>query len=175
MARLAAGDELALSVIMNRWQAKVVSYLTRMTGDHAAAVDLAQETFVRLYQNRERYRPAARFSTYLFSISTNLARNHARYKARHPTSPIDHENSFEEPCDSGPTPVEIAVSVERIRIIHTALAALPVPLRSAILMFVDHDMSYAEIAEVEKCSAKAIETRIYRARQILKEQLSTLR
>ena len=85
MQRLAGGEDLALNELMTRWRERVAAFLLRMVGDHATAMDLTQETFVRLYTSRHSYKPVAAFSTYLFHIATNLARSHARWKGRHPT------------------------------------------------------------------------------------------
>jgi RNA polymerase sigma-70 factor, ECF subfamily len=79
MRRLREGEDLALNEIMERWQRRVTSYLLRFTGNETVAIDLAQETFVRVYQSRERYRPQAKFSTWLFAIASNLAREHLRW------------------------------------------------------------------------------------------------
>jgi RNA polymerase sigma factor (sigma-70 family) len=84
MSRLREGDDLALNEIMDRWQRRLTSYLIRLTGSEAVAMDLAQETFVRVYQNRARYRPTGAFSTWLFAMASNLARHHIRWKIRHP-------------------------------------------------------------------------------------------
>ena len=72
MSRLREGDDLALNDIMDRWQSRLTGYLIRLTGSEAVAVDLAQETFVRVYGNRFRYRPSGAFSTWLFAIASNL-------------------------------------------------------------------------------------------------------
>jgi RNA polymerase sigma-70 factor (ECF subfamily) len=85
MASLAAGEDLALNALMARWSERVIAFLFRMTGRRETAVDLAQETFVKLYQARGNYRPQGAFSTYLLAFAVNLARNHARWQARHPT------------------------------------------------------------------------------------------
>ncbi|HEU4678583.1 MAG TPA: sigma-70 family RNA polymerase sigma factor, partial [Terrimicrobiaceae bacterium] len=89
MSRLRDGDDLALNEIMGRWQRRLTSYLVRLTGNEAVALDLAQETFVRVYQNRGRYRPTGAFATWLFTIATNLARHHLRWKLRHPAVSMD--------------------------------------------------------------------------------------
>jgi RNA polymerase sigma-70 factor (ECF subfamily) len=89
MSRSREGDGLALNEIMDRWQRRLTSYLIRLTGSEAVAMDLAQETFVRVYQNRARYRPTGAFSTWLFAIASNLARHHIRWKIRHPSLSID--------------------------------------------------------------------------------------
>ena len=180
MSRLAAGDDLALNTLMTRWSGRVVGLIYRMTGQRETAVDLAQETFVKLYQARMRYRPQGAFSTYLFAIAVNLARNHARWQARHPTVSLDATGPdgteiLPEPADPRQSPAETALSQEKFRAVNQAILALPLELREALTLFIHEGMSYAEIAELSRCSPKAVETRIYRARQILKDQLKDLR
>jgi len=179
MSRLAAGDDLALNVIMDRWGNRVASFLHKMTGNRDTAIDLAQETFVKLYQARARYRPSGSFSTYLFAIASNLARNHARWKGRHPTLSSDAEPEegvavLCEAADPNLTPEEAAQAAERVRAVHEAFLHLPADLREAMTLFVYEGMGYAEIAAVSRCSPKAVETRIYRARQLLKGQLKEM-
>lgn len=172
MQRLAAGDDLALNDLMQRWKDKVAAFLLRMTGSSTTAVDLAQETFVKLYQSRARYRPTAAFPTYLFSIAANLARNHARWKQRHPTVSIDDvEGHVPESAEARPGPDEQLEHNEQMQRVEKALAALPADLREAMLLFTYEDMGYAEIAAAAGCTSKAVETRIYRARQILRAAL----
>lgn len=177
MSRLASGEDLALNVLMDRWSQRLSSFLYRMTGQKEVAMDLTQESFVRLYKARKRYRPKGEFSTYLFAIAANLARNHARWKSRHPTVSLDATSEdglplVHEVSDPGRSPDEHADSMERYRQVRDALVALPQDLREAITLFVYEGMSYAEIAQLGDCSAKAVETRIYRARQLLKGILS---
>ncbi len=172
MLRLAAGDDLALNSLMDRWKDKVAAFLLRMTGNAATATDLTHETFVKLYQSRARYSPSAPFPTYLFHIAANLARNHARWKQRHPTVSIDSEDDHvPESVETQPGPDEQMERSEQLQRVEAALAALPDDLREAMLLFIYQDMSYAEIAAAAGCSAKAVETRIYRARQILRASL----
>jgi len=176
MVRLANGDDFALNALMDRWSQRLAAFLYKMTGDRDGALDLAQETFVKLYQARGRYRPGGNFSTYLFTIASNLARNHTRWKCRHPTVSIDATDEdcrtiFPETVDPDENPEEAAETGEKFRAIHDAFVSLPPDLREAMTLFVYEGMGYAEIANVSECSVKAVETRIYRARQILKEQL----
>ena len=89
MERLQAGDDLALNEIMGRWKQPLASYLLRQLGGHEDALDLTMETFVRVYESRHRYAPSARFARWLFTIATNLARNHVRWKERHPEVPFE--------------------------------------------------------------------------------------
>lgn len=175
MKRLAEGDDPALNDLMQRWRVRLASFLYKMTGNAESAADLTQETFVKLYQARMRYRPEGKFSTYLFAIGVNLARNHARWKSRHPTVSLDEVREdgshLLEAQDPGLTPEDAAALAEQIRAVHGAFLALPSGLREAMTLFIYEGMSYTEIASAVGCSAKAAETRIYRARQILKEVL----
>lgn len=176
MVRLAGGEDPALGELMARWGPRVTAFLQRMTGRRDVATDLAQETFVKLYQARGRYRPSGGFSTYLFAIAANLARNHARWSARHPTVSFDAKpdeggSAVPDLADTRQTPAESARSAERMRAVQAAFRRLSPDLREAMSLFVYEGMGYAEIAAVTQCSPKAVETRIYRARQILKELL----
>jgi RNA polymerase sigma-70 factor (ECF subfamily) len=169
MKRLADGDDLALNGIMHRWKDKVAAFLYRMTGSAEAAADLAQETFVRLYQSRARYQHTAAFPTYLFRIASNLGRNHARWRTRHPTVSIEQLPGHDASPDEAAQQQETALRIEK------AIASLPVDLREALHLFTYQEMSQHEIAQALGCTIKAVETRIYRARQMLKELLADLR
>lgn len=180
MSRLAAGDDLALNTLMDRWAPRLTSFLTKMTGSRDVAIDLSQETFVRLYGARSRYRPGGVFSTYLFSIAANLARNHSRWMKRHPTVSLDADQDeastwMPETTDPQAAPDERAKSSEKYREVCDALLTLPHDLREAMSLFAYEGLGYSEIATISRCSPKAVETRIYRARQILKERLKHLR
>lgn len=180
MSRLAAGDDLALNVLMDRWSTRVSSFLFRMTGQRDIALDLAQETFVKLYQARGRYKPQGGFSTWLFAIAANLARNHARWKRRHPTVSMEETSNggldcHEETAHDGRTPGELAQARETAAAVNRAVLELPHELREALTLFVHEGLGYSEIANLAGCSEKAVETRIYRARQILKDKLKELR
>lgn len=173
MHRLTTDEDLALNEIMLRWKERVCAFLLRMVGDHATATDLAQETFVRLYTSRKSYKPTAAFSTYLFHIAANLARSHARWKGRHPTVPMEDESGVlaHDPVDPHPSPDAAAEFVEKARLVNQAIARLPAELREALLLFAVEQMSHAEIAKTLRCSPKAVEVRVYRARQMLREML----
>ena len=178
MARLQAGDDLALNELMGRWKQPLAGYLLRQLGGHEDALDLTMETFVRIYESRQRYVPAARFARWLFTIATNLARNHVRWKQRHPEVTLEAEEGEESPmdnmADAAPNAGKQMETRERARAVRNAIADLPPDLRTAILLFEYEGLSHAEIATVEGCSAKAIETRLYRARQALEQTLAHL-
>ena len=178
MRRLREGEDLALNEIMERWQRRVTSYLLRFTGNETVAIDLAQETFVRVYQSRERYRPKAKFSTWLFAIASNLAREHLRWLRRHPTASLNEadENNSGRPLSQriaadGLNPSEAADNAEQNRAVREAVMSLPNDLREAVVLFEYEEMSHEQISAIVDCSRKAVETRLYRARGILRERL----
>jgi len=167
MRALQAGEDRALDRLMMRWQVPLRSFLYRHTQNEADALDLAQESFVRVYQNRARFRPDARFSTWLFAIAFNLARDRARRQTRRPTQPLE---TAPEPSDAR-QPFNSVDEQERAAAVQTAIAALPDDLRTAVILFEYEEKSQAEIAGIVGASAKAVETRLYRARQLLKKSL----
>ena len=171
MAQLAGGDDLALNPLVRRWRERLAGFLYQMTADRGTALDLTQETFVRLYRSRGRYQPTAAFSSYLFTIAANLARDHARWRSRHPSVPLE-ERTAAALHDKTAAPDRAAMNREEVAAMDAAIATLPSTLREALLLFVYEDLGYSEIAAIVGCSPKAVETRIYRARQQLKSVLS---
>lgn len=171
MRRLAGGEDLALSGIMERWKSRLTAYLYRFTGNESTALDLAEETFVRLYQSRAKFRDHAShaaFSTWLFGIAANLARNHLRWQKRHPTLAMEEAASVASAGD----PSLSAESREREQAVRTAIATLPPDLREALIMSEYERLPQAEIAAIAGCSAKAVERRLSHAREILRKKLS---
>lgn len=178
MLRLKNGEDLALNEIMLRWQQPLINFIYRSIGNEQEAIDIAQQTFVRLYESRHRYQPSAKLSTYLFSIALNLCRNHRRWLSRHPTISIQDKNNDNEEngkdreiSDQRSIPSHNAINDEISDKVKEAVLSLPNDLKEAILLFEYEDLSYDEIGKIVKCSPKAVETRLYRARKILKEKL----
>jgi RNA polymerase sigma factor (sigma-70 family) len=175
MGALAAGEDAALNPLMDRWQGPLRRFLYRHTQNEHDALDLAQETFVRIYQHRARFRTGARFSTWMFQIALNLARSRGRWLKRHPTDPL--ESGSETPnakvqLSTEASPADRAVAAERVTAVRSAIAALPRELREAVLLFEYEDKSHAEIAAIVRATPKAVETRLYRARQQLRKALT---
>ncbi len=178
MARLAAGHDAALNDLMERHATPVFHFICRMIGDEEEAADLAQETFVRVYRHRTNYRPEHKFTSWLYTIATNLARNHAAWRARRPNVSLDADRTdgggtLGDTLPSGlPTPGEDTEIEERACAVRAAVAELPDDMRATLLLFEFEDKSMAETAEVLGVSVKAVESRLFRARQQLREKLS---
>ena len=177
MNSLRNGDDLALNALIKRWQKPLSTFVLRYTKNHFDASELAQETFIRIYQQRKKYRMKGKFSTWMFTIAANLCRNHARWKSRHPSvAGLDDEETFSsmEAIDPKERPDAAAIRDDEAEHIREAVQELPHDLRTAILLFEYEALSHAEIAQVLACSPKAVETRLYRARQILRKKLEGL-
>ena len=176
MARLGAGHDSALNPLIERWEIPLRRFLFRYLQNEAEATDLAQEVFVKVYQNRHRFAAGVQFSPWLFTIAANLARNQARWRRRHPTESFgeDGPSSWENETAlrDDLTPADRADAGERSRAVRDAIAELPPDLRTAVLLFEYERMPQAEIGKVLACSPKAVETRLYRARQALRKSLA---
>jgi RNA polymerase sigma-70 factor (ECF subfamily) len=177
MARLAAGQDAALDELMARHAERLFHYLLRLLQNETEAADVAEEAFVRVYLHRARFKRGKKFSTWLYTIATHLARDLQRQRARHPHVSLDSQpegtmHNFKENLpETTPGPGEHLEAHERAEAVRSAVAALPEELRIPLILSVYEDQSHAEIAEVLECSAKAIEMRLYRARQQLRERL----
>src|SRR6201987_2989208 len=93
MVRLREGDDLALNELMERWQKPLHSFILRYIGNHRDSIELAAETFVRVYQHRSRLNFKSKFSTWLLTIPTNLCRQQSRGRKRPPTSSLEYAAS----------------------------------------------------------------------------------
>lgn len=172
MIALAGGNDPALNVLMRRWNVRLTGYLERLCGSHATASDLAQETFVRVYKHRHRFRPAHKFSTWLFAIATNLARNHARWQKRHPVTLMEPEQVSGLPLESDlPCPSGSLEQQERAAAVRDAILKLPPEQKETLILSTYEGMSHAEIADIMDTTEKVVEMRLYRARKQLKELL----
>lgn len=175
MSRLCAGEDRALDALMDRWQAPLRGFLYRYLHNEADACDVAQETFVRVYRHRAKFRPGAKFSTWMFSIALNLSRDHARYGRARPAFALDTDAltaASDRSADSGSVaPDTDLLRLEMARAVRAAVEALPDQLRSAILLCEYENLTHLEAAAATGCSAKAVETRLYRARQLLRDAL----
>jgi RNA polymerase sigma-70 factor, ECF subfamily len=180
MHALRDGDDLALNRIMGRHRDKIFHYLIRLLQDQEEALDLAQETFVRVYLNRERFNPKNRFSSWMYAIATNLARDRMRWLARHRNVSLEAPMASTEATladrlkEPRLDPNESLERDEQVNQVKQALAEIPEELRTPLVLVEYEDMSQAQIAAVLNCTPKAVENRLYRARKLLREKLSCL-
>lgn len=180
MSRLTNGHDSALNDLMERHANKLFHYLLRSLQNEEDASDLAQETFAKVYQNRTKFDERQKFTTWLYAIASNLVRDRYRWRSRHPQVSLDAENEEigtilkDDLQTAEATPDEKLASDERAAAVREAIGALPEELRQPLILAVYQGMSQADIATILQCSVKAVETRIYRARQQLRTPLSQL-
>lgn len=176
MERLQQGDDLALNDLMARWKEPLVTYCLRYTGNITDAKEIAQESFVKVYQSRHRYEPrASAFSTWLFQIATNLCRMRNRWKKRHPelleadafsTAPQDSDRQSETSPPSEETDRRsLATDLD------AAIRLLQHDLRTTFILSQLEGRSHREIAVIENCTEKAVERRLARAKEKLRSLL----
>ncbi len=178
MLRLAEGDETAMDELMERHGERLFGFLLRSLQNEAEANDIAQETFVKVYQHRLSFDLKSKFATWLYSIASNLVRDRYRWRVRHPQVTLDVANSPTGQSlsdflpDNRPLPNEELEFLERSQAVKRAVAALPRELREPLIMSEYEDFSHAQIGEILGCTAKSVEMRIYRARGLLRTRLA---
>lgn len=178
MLRVKAGDETAFAYLVQKYRRPMVSFMYRMSHNAAAAEDLAQEVFLRVYRSRENYEASAKFTTWLYRIATNLAVNHAR-DTRHerPENMVSLDEPDEETGltvdvpDGSATAEEVIMKRERMAAIRQRVQALPERQRTAVIMHKYQQMDYRQIAEVLKLSESATKSLLFRAYETLRGQL----
>ncbi|HLP01970.1 MAG TPA: sigma-70 family RNA polymerase sigma factor [Opitutaceae bacterium] len=182
MLRLREGDEAALGRLMERWETPLKSFLYRLLLDAGEAAEVAQEAFVKLFFQRARFRPEARFAPWLLTIAANLARNRRRWWRRHPTVSLDAPAADGESplpaweaIDSAAGPADRVLAAERAAEVRRAIAELSHELREIVVLAEFEERPHAEIAQILGCTAKAVEMRLYRAREKLRGKLGASR
>ena len=172
------GDEAAFGEIMNRYRNPLTNYLYRFLNDYEEAVDLAQETFVRVYFAIDRYHTQFAFSTYIYRIATNLAISEIRRRKRRRLLSLtglfqsEDDSSVEfQPPDTRQLADDELVEEERDKTIARAIAALPEKYRVPVILRDIEGKSYDEVAEIMELGLGTTKSRISRGRGLLKEKL----
>jgi len=179
MLRVKAGDQSAFEYLVQKYRRPLVNFMYRMARNSAAAEDLAQEVFLRVYRSRESYEASAKFTTWLYRIATNLAVNHAR-DTRHERPEVsvsldetndDSSTTTLQLPDGSLTAEQAMVQQERLQAIRSKVEALPEQQRLAVIMHKYQQMDYKQIAEVLKKSESATKSLLFRAYETLRDQL----
>ena len=184
MLDVKSGDDSSFELLLRKYRTPVVNFLNRMVRDAAAAEDLAQEVFLRVYRARGEYLPSAKFTTWMFRIATNLALNALRDgRYRHQEISIDHsfgaadgenETPALEVADRQPSIELELIRRDRAEHIRRAVEALPEKQRAAVLLHKYQEMDYDEIARVLGCSESALKSLLFRAYETLRVELAPL-
>lgn len=170
IARAQQGDVAAFSELVARYQDRIYRFLVRLTRSQDDALELTQETFLSAYQALARWRPDARFTTWLFRIARNEAFDWLRRKKLVEFVALGDEQDLDV-ADPAPTPDRALETVQRLRELDRALARLPTEHREILLLREIEEMSYDEIAEVLDIGLGTVKSRIARARAGLLEKM----
>jgi RNA polymerase sigma-70 factor (ECF subfamily) len=176
MLRVKEGDGASFGVLLDKHRSSVVHFLFRMVQNHAAAEELAQEVFLRVYRNRGTYEPTAKFTTWLFRIATHLALNSIR-DGRHERSQerLDDDSNdmpIRQVKDLRPLVEQSMVYQAKLDEVRRAISALPDKQRAAVLMHKYQEMEYSQIARVLSCSESAVKSLLFRAYESLRARLA---
>lgn len=178
--RVQQGDNKAFDLLVLKYQHKIVSLITRYVHDHAEALDVAQEAFIKAYRAIGRFRGDSAFYTWMYRIAINTAKNHlVSMSRRPPASDLDAQDAEQYVLgdsrlkDTGSPEHELARG-ELQTAIDKAIAGLPDDLRTAITLREMEGMSYEEIAITMDCPIGTVRSRIFRAREAIDQQLRPL-
>lgn len=182
MLGLKDGDKSAFERLMDKYRKPLLNFACRYTGSRSDSEDIVQEVFLRIYRHSGNYRPAAKFSTWAYRITSNLCLDYLRKKrSRKNAGPEFSIDASFENDDGENVPVQIkepSDSIEKFvekkqrdELIYSSLGCLPENQRSALILRVYDQKSYSEIAEIMNCSVSSVESLIWRARQALKNKL----
>lgn len=178
MLRVKAGDDSAFAELVSQFQDRVIGLLYHLLGNADEAEDLAQEVFLRVYRSRERYEPTAKFSTWLFTIVNNIARNAIRdRRRRRERETLDVNRSDVRPLEnmavapSGAMPSRIFARGELTEVVRSAVSALSEDQRIALMLNKFEHMNYRQVAEVLGRSETAVKSLLARARAVLRDIL----
>lgn len=174
------GDQDAFAVLVGRYRNQITSYIYRMTNDYDGAVDLAQETFVRVYRAADRYQRSYAFSTYIYRIATNLAISELRKRKRRKLVSLTGFFQSSEgaeprefnPPDERPLQDSELVDTERRNAVQKAIGTLPEKYRAPLILRDVDGRSYDEIAKILETSEGTVKSRISRARGFLREKMT---
>jgi RNA polymerase sigma-70 factor (ECF subfamily) len=172
------GEDSALDQLIARWQRPLFAFAWRYVQNQTDARDLVAETFVRLHQQRARLRPDTKLAAWLFTTLSNLCHNHYRWRRRHPSVSLDAPTddsetvAHEAVASDAPPPNAILEHDEAFAAVRAAIDRLPHELKLTVLLHHYERLSYREIGVITGCSERGVETRLYRARQRLREELA---
>jgi len=180
MGRVAEGDERAFTELVRRFQARVINLVSRVLNDREASDDLAQEVFVRIYVHRRNYRRGSKFSTWLFTIAANLAKNEIRRRVRRRNwfsldalqeMVSDSAIQLADPQEGQ----DVALQRQQLKqVVAKAIAAVPEKYRIALVLRDLEGFAYEEIGQMLHIPGGTVRSRINRARSMLKRKLLPL-
>jgi RNA polymerase sigma-70 factor (ECF subfamily) len=180
MLRVREDEPEAFAELVQRYRTRIYGHFFRLLGDRQEAEDLTQDVFLRLYRSRKRYQPRAKFTTWLFHITQNVGRNALRSRRRHPWVHLEglageQEGKLLESLlsDHGESPSVPLERAELAGVVRAAVEELGGRQRTAVELHQFRDWTYNEVAAEMDMSPEAAKSLLYRARNQLRESLTT--
>lgn len=179
IASFQEGRVEAFNILVGRYKHPLINFVYRYVGDYAEADDVVQETFIRVYQKKHSYQPIAKFSTWIYTIATNLAKTQLRRRHRRALVSLSSrrnergDRDFELPDRSRPVDAE-ANRVFQREFLEKALAALPEKYREVVILFDIQELSYEEICSITGLNMGTLKSRLNRGRTQLQKFLSSM-
>lgn len=177
---LAKGDVAAFDEIVERYKKPIVNYLTRMLNDYEKALDLSQETFLRVYLNCKRYQFISTFSSWIYKIATNLALNEIRRRKKVRFLPLVFTNSQDDGQENKirdvedvdqPGPHDLMEQEQTQLVLSREIEKLPLRYRTPLVLRDVQELSYVEIAQITDLPIGTVKSRINRARRMLRKKV----
>ena len=173
VATAVRGVEGSFEELVRRYQRPISAYVYRMVGNYESALDLTQEIFIKVYSSLDRYRAEFKFSTWIYKIAHNAAVDHLRRTATREQSLVvgADGDQFDLPIESNRlSPEQESEQRERRVEIETVVRALPANYRELIILRHSQDLSYEEIVEVTGLPLGTVKNRLFRAREMMRQQ-----
>jgi RNA polymerase sigma-70 factor (ECF subfamily) len=173
------GNEYAFEVLVGRYQNRLVNYLNRLIQDFDMSVDLAQEAFIRVYRNADRYEGQYQFSTWLYRIATNLAIDEMRRRERkgrvffhNVMNWIQRDDGAYVLPDLRHSPEKTFDQSEKLTRLQGAIDSLPEKYRLAFVLKEAQEFSYEDTSRILGVSLGTVKSRVHRAKMLLREKLT---
>jgi RNA polymerase sigma-70 factor (ECF subfamily) len=165
------GNKRAFNELVDRYQSRLLNFVYRTTGDRERAEDLVQETFIRVYRHLHRFDQSKKFSTWIYTIASNLAKNELRNRSRNPLvlfqmlkNNWDADQKPLEWEDNSYRPDDLYRKRHLRRQVETAVSQLPEHHRTVFILREMEGKTYEEIAEITRCNLGTVKSRLNRAR-----------
>ena len=177
--RVKNGDKKAYDLLVLKYQQRVINLISRFVKNHADALDVSQETFIKAYKALPNFRGESAFYTWLYRIAVNTAKNHLTVQSRKITK-SDYDVTEIEQIEGNmtlteqTTPENLLFKDELQETVLNTIENLPEDLKSAIMLREIEGLSYEEIAAVMECPVGTVRSRIFRARETIDNKIKPL-
>jgi len=181
VAAFLAGEKRAFNELVERYQTRLLNFVYRTTGDRERAEDLVQETFIRVYRHLHRFDQSKKFSTWIYTIASNLAKNELRNRSR---NPLVLFQAIKKSWDADQRPLEFEDNTYRPddlfrkrhlrRMVEGVVAELPEHHRTVFVLREMEGKTYEEIAEITSCNLGTVKSRLNRARNNFAQMIAPM-